>query len=100
MKIPPRPGMDLDLFIRPDSTVVLPVIPRFMHVLGVVVHNTALFPAHRHDEYELIVIETGNYECWVEQQRVRLGTGDMLLVRPGQTHEDELRPPLRYAGVA
>ncbi len=57
------------------------------------------FPPHQHLEHELIVVETGVYCGRLNGADLTLEPWDVLVVNPGDWHEDLGRPPLRYYAI-
>ena len=49
------------------------------------------YPAHRHANYELILVERGPYRCRLNGAELTLSNGQILVVKPGDTHADHLR---------
>jgi AraC-like DNA-binding protein len=76
-------------FIRPESVD-----------LGVNdVHAQFDFHPHLHPHYEIIAVDRGRYACDLNGVLLKLKTGDILVIKPGDTHADHVRRPLRYFGV-
>ncbi len=82
-----------------DADAPLPLQPRFLLVSSAVVHGPAGFAAHLHPHYEVLAVESGHYDCRIDGVRIRLGAGDVLVIKPGDTHEESLTPPIRYGVV-
>jgi AraC-like DNA-binding protein len=57
------------------------------------------FAPHQHNEFELILVVRGPYHCRLNGTELRLKTNSVLLVQPGDWHEDFCRPPLEYVGL-
>ena len=53
---------------------------------------------HQHHEYEVIIIDHGRYECRLNDALLRLTFDNLLIVKPGDWHQDICRPSLRYFG--
>jgi len=49
------------------------------------------YPSHRHANYELILVERGPYRCRLNETELTLARGQILVVKPGDTHQDHLR---------
>jgi len=49
------------------------------------------YPVHRHANYELILVERGPYRCRLNDTELTLIRGQILVVKPGDTHLDHLR---------
>ena len=59
----------------------------------------ALYPAHQHHDYEVIVPDRGRYRCRLNHTLVTLEANQVLIVAPGDHHEDEFRAGDRVVGV-
>jgi AraC-like DNA-binding protein len=55
---------------------------------------------HRHPNYELILIQSGSYRCFINKVEITMGAEEFLIVKPGDIHEDHCEPPIRYLGVS
>ena len=64
--------------------------PRFLdfHRLNMTGHY--LYPEHRHREYEVIWVEQGPYRCRLSGSEISLEDGQILIVKPGDRHQDIL----------
>jgi AraC-like DNA-binding protein len=58
-----------------------------------------VFVPHQHVDFEIILIVRGLYRCRLNGRELCLRADSVLVVQPGDWHEDECRPPLRYAGL-
>jgi AraC-like DNA-binding protein len=58
------------------------------------------YPRHQHLTFELIVVDHGDYECRLNGEHLRLRRNHVLVVKPGDWHEDALMPPMGYFGMA
>ena len=86
LRAEPNAGLS---FIRPESLN-----------LGVNdVHDQFDMDPHVHPHYEIIVIDRGRYACHLNGVLLKLTAGDILVVKPGDTHADHVRKALRYFGV-
>lgn len=54
------------------------------------------YPAHRHGNYELILVERGPYRCRLNAVEVSLRDGQILVIKPGDEHQDHLRHGQRH----
>ncbi|MBA2480629.1 MAG: helix-turn-helix transcriptional regulator [Planctomycetes bacterium] len=54
---------------------------------------------HQHLNYEIIVVDHGRYHCTLNGVEMRLRRNHILMVKPGDWHEDFLTPPVRYYSV-
>jgi AraC-like DNA-binding protein len=99
IKLPDEPGISREYISGTQSEAPLPVRPHFLLISTAVIHGPSGFAAHRHPDYEVLFVESGRYECRIGDRRVRLDANDVLVVKPGDVHEEELLPPLRYGVV-
>lgn len=58
------------------------------------------YPLHVHSSYEVILIDKGDYRCLVNADELSLGPGEVLVVKPGDSHRDFCKPPLKYFGLS
>lgn len=72
---------------------------RFHDLTDVGVERHYDWPLHRHENYEFIFVASGRYRCRVNGSELALGAREVLLVKPGDVHEDRLNGPLRYTAV-
>jgi AraC-like DNA-binding protein len=49
------------------------------------------YPAHTHTNYEVIVVEEGPYHCCLNGTETRVDSGEFLVIKPGDQHQDHLR---------
>ncbi|MBL9200850.1 MAG: AraC family transcriptional regulator [Opitutaceae bacterium] len=49
------------------------------------------YPRHQHANYEAILVERGPYRCELNGGNVTLVAGQMLVIKPGDWHSDQLR---------
>jgi len=54
------------------------------------------YPEHRHSNYELILVERGPYRCALNGAELTLGSGQALVVKPGDRHQDHLHDGQRH----
>lgn len=57
----------------------------------------ARYSRHQHADYQVVIVEQGRYDCRVNDTPLELTPGQVLVVKPGDWHEDECRPPLKYS---
>ena len=50
--------------------------------------KTGVFERHLHITYEIIIVRSGFYQCTVNDVPLRLEEGELLIIQPGQQHED------------
>ncbi len=65
--------------------MVRPVLS-FFNVVDV--KGDYLFPRHQHFNYQLIFAVRGSYRCLLNDQAIALRPRDILIVKPGDWHED------------
>lgn len=58
-----------------------------------------VFRRHQHSEFEIILVLRGEYRCLLNDHELRLGSDSVVVVQPGDWHEDYCDPPLDYAGL-
>ncbi len=75
------------------------IVPVFTGLGVIEVKGHYLYRPHRHEEYEVILVDRGRYRCRVNDVPLDLGRDDILLVNVGDLHEDVCEPPLRYFGL-
>ena len=54
------------------------------------------YPRHQHTNYEVILIEHGPYRCELNGEPLTLLNGQMLVIKPGDWHQDHLRDGQRH----
>ena len=54
------------------------------------------YPIHHHGGYEAILVERGPYLCELNGEELRLVAGEVLFIKPGDTHADHLRKGQRH----
>lgn len=94
------PGHGLVLVERPGGGRALPHAVRFRHLRLRRAERSLSVAAHRHDIYEILIILAGSYRCRIDGQAHGAEAGEVLVVRPGEVHEDGSPGPLRLAAVA
>jgi len=53
--------------------------------------GTYEYPEHRHSDYELILVKEGPYLCQLNTVELSVPTGGVLVIKPGDTHQDHFR---------
>ena len=56
-----------------------------------IAQNDGVYKKHTHVVYEMIIIEKGIYRCSVNDAELQLNEWDMVIIQPGQKHEDFLQ---------
>lgn len=94
-----RGAIDYDLMFaatpRPNPPAVL-----LSFSSTVKVRRRHVFERHQHFDHELVFVESGRYEGSLNGLPLKLEPPDVLLVKPGDWHEDRLAPKLRYRTVS
>jgi AraC-like DNA-binding protein len=54
---------------------------------------------HQHHEFEVILVVKGWYDCRLNGVTLRIPAQSVLVVQPGDWHEDFCEPPLDYIGL-
>ena len=54
------------------------------------------YPAHTHTNYELILVERGPYRCELNNTELSVANGQILVIKPGDHHQDHLRDGQRH----
>jgi AraC-like DNA-binding protein len=84
-------GMTKVRFRRPEPPTadarVHPVFDDF-HLLRM--DGAFEYPGHRHANYELILVERGPYRCTLNASELELANGQVVVIKPGDFHQDHL----------
>jgi len=54
------------------------------------------YPRHQHTNYEVILVDRGPYRCELNAEQLTLVAGQVLIVKPGDWHQDHLRDGQRH----
>lgn len=54
------------------------------------------YPRHRHTNYEVILVDRGPYRCELNGEQLTLVDGQVLVIKPGDWHQDHLRDRQRH----
>jgi len=54
------------------------------------------YPRHRHTNYEVILVDRGPYRCELNGAELALAGGQVLVIKPGDWHQDHLRDGQRH----
>ncbi len=73
--------------------------PVFSNLSIVHARRRASYPRHQHPDYQIALIERGQYRCTLNEVSLQLSHREMLVVKPGDWHADECLPPTRYSTV-
>lgn len=63
---------------------------RFIDSNRTIAEEDSIYPKHTHFNYEIIFVENGIYKCELDKKQLKLEPFEMLLIQPGQRHEDIL----------
>jgi AraC-like DNA-binding protein len=84
-------------FRRPQAvdpgTRIRPVFEDF-HLLSM--EGDYEYPRHRHTNYEVILVDRGPYRCELNGEQLTLVDGQVLVLKPGDWHQDHLRDGQRH----
>lgn len=86
------------LLPRPTAAAPAPRIS-FQMMSLVEARNAGGWERHRHTDHEAILVDAGTYRCRVNGTAIELGTGGLLLVKPGDWHEDQIDAGTRYRAL-
>lgn len=86
-------------YLRTAPTVYELAKPVLSSFNSVTIREPYVYTRHQHLNYQIILVEVGCYRCTVNDQPLVLGPDEILIVKPGDWHEDDCRPPLRYCSV-
>lgn len=74
-----------------DPDVFKEVHPHFIDFHRMTVHKDYQYPVHKHHEYELIYVGEGPYRCLLNETEICIANGGILIIKPGDNHQDFLR---------
>ncbi|MBM3815292.1 MAG: helix-turn-helix domain-containing protein [Acidimicrobiia bacterium] len=84
-------------FRRPQAvdpgTRIRPVFQDF-HLLNM--EGDYEYPRHQHTNYEVILVDRGPYRCELNREQLTLVDGQVLVIKPGDLHQDHLRDGQRH----
>ncbi|ADL43188.1 transcriptional regulator, AraC family [Caldicellulosiruptor obsidiansis OB47] len=66
------------------------ILPVIVKTLERVHDNSWKMDYNVHDSYELIFVKKGNIDFWVEEERIELKAGDLLIIKPYTRHKFEV----------
>jgi AraC-like DNA-binding protein len=72
------------------------VTPVFRRIGVNKVKKACDYHLHQHDNYEVIMVESGDYSCRINNIEVNVAAGEILILKPGDTHQDLYSPGLVY----
>lgn len=65
--------------------------PHFIDFHRLKMTDTYEYPQHQHSNYELILVKSGPYRCLLNATELELSAHQILLIKPGDWHQDHLR---------
>lgn len=72
---------------------------RFLAINRVTARGALRYGEHRHHEYELILVERGTYRAAIAGQSVSAIPGQLVVVQPGDLHDDDFARGVVISGV-
>ncbi len=76
----------------------LPAV-RFLAINRLTARGALRYGEHRHHEYELILVERGTYRAEINGQRLSAAPGQLVVVQPGDLHDDDFARGVVITGV-
>ncbi len=73
--------------------------PTFGHLSLNTARTPYVYSRHQHPGYEVILVDCGVYRCLLNAAELVLDEGEILVVKPGDWHQDFLTPPVSYYGL-
>jgi len=83
-------GMRKERFFRYSNDPTLSIQLRFLGFHRLIMKDHYEYPAHRHTSFELILVTNGPYKCSLNGKELQVGAGQVLLIQPGDIHQDHL----------
>ncbi|MBA3710663.1 MAG: AraC family transcriptional regulator [Planctomycetes bacterium] len=77
-----------------------PYVVRYQNVAVVEPAASLSIGPHQHPHYEIILVERGPYRCRVNDARIDLPGSGLVVLKPGDWHDDGGEPPLRYHALS
>ncbi len=68
----------------------IPIVFEDFHKLKMT--GTYEYPVHQHSNYEVIYVQKGPYLCKLNDEELSLEENQILVIKPGDWHQDHLRP--------
>lgn len=72
---------------------------RYLAINHVTARGTLRYGEHRHHEYELILVKRGIYRAQIADQEIIAHPGDVVIVQPGEIHNDAFTRGVVIIGV-
>lgn len=80
--------------IHENSPALQPIFDDFHRLL--MRGGSIEYPRHRHTTYELILVERGPYRCELNGIQLSVKPGEVLVIQPGDWHQDHLQNGQRH----
>ena len=74
-------------------------LPRFRDMRYIDNKDVYVYERHKHSHYEIIIAQSGVYQCFLNGKKLRMKEHDILVIKPGDTHFDNVRETARFTGV-
>jgi AraC-like DNA-binding protein/mannose-6-phosphate isomerase-like protein (cupin superfamily) len=92
-KIHPKQHWEQHESFRADSRTAPWITPVFSKIDELKILSPFFFGRHLHAGYfEIMAVLRGTYRAWLNGEMLSLKAGEMLIVKPGDWHNDEFRP--------
>lgn len=97
-----QPGKFFESVARPPlARPALPFRVEFGHLHVVDARSVPhVATNHQHPHYEIILVERGDYRCLINDVEVGSGPGGVLLLKPGDYHQDRCAPPVAFMALS
>src|ERR1700677_229920 len=90
-------GVKTERFPRPQCTgALIHLRPVFDDLERLLVEGDYESPRHLHKNYEAILAERGSYQCELNDEELTLEPGQVLVVTPGDCHQEHMRDGRRH----
>lgn len=74
----------------------LDLVPAFHNLSLITVKSDYVYTKHQHPGFEIILVRNGSYRCLLNSREIMLDDGGILVVKPGDWHQDLLVPGVCY----
>jgi len=83
----------------PGAKRTVRIVPVFTN-MGIVEGKAHYaYAKHRHEQYEVILVDRGTYRCHLNDVWLTLRPNEIVVVKPGDWHADVCERALRYFGI-
>lgn len=93
-----QPGKFFESIVRPPmARPALPYRVEFghVHILDARTGHHGV-QSHQHHHYELLLVRSGEYHCLVNGTQVSAGPGGVVIIAPGDWHQDQCFTPVAF----